>query len=108
MVSNSILPLRLENAVVRKRGVTILDDISATFQPSGMTIIMGPNGAGKTTLMRLMHGLERPKSGHVHWNCSAQEARGRQAFVFQTPVMMRRSVLDNIAYPLTTVGPACS
>jgi len=108
MVGASILPLRLENAVVRKRGATILDDISLTFEPIGLTIVMGPNGAGKTTLLRLLHGLERPRSGLVNWNCDADDARGRQAFVFQTPVVMRRSVLDNIAYPLTVRGSSKS
>ena len=104
MVNVSILPLRLEGAVVQKRGKTILDGISLTLEPTGLTIVMGPNGAGKTTLLRQMHGLERQKSGLLNWNCSNEDARSRQAFVFQTPVMMRRSVLDNIAYPLTVRG----
>ncbi len=108
MVSTTILPLRLENAVVRKRGKLIIDAISLTFEPTGMTIVMGPNGAGKTTLLRLIHGLERPRSGRVSWNCSADDAQSRQAFVFQTPIMMRRSVLDNIAYPLTVRGSSKS
>ena len=104
MVNVSILPLRLENAVVQKRSKTILDGISLTLEPTGVTIVMGPNGAGKTTLLRLMHGLERQKSGLLSWNCGTEDARSRQAFVFQTPVVMRRSVLDNIAYPLTVRG----
>jgi len=41
---------------------------------------------------------------HVAWNCAKDEAHRRQAFVFQTPIVMRRSVRDNIAYALTTVG----
>ena len=104
MVTTSILPLRLENVVVQKRSKNILDNVSLTFDPDGMTIVMGPNGAGKTTLLRLLHGLERPLSGVVRWNCNADDTRSRQAFVFQTPVMMRRSVLDNIAYPLAVRG----
>lgn len=104
MVMNSILPIRLEGVSVRKRGKVILDDISLSFAPTGFTIVMGPNGAGKTTLLRLMHGLERPRGGSVNWTCGEDEARKRQAFVFQTPILMRRSVVDNIAYPLAVHG----
>lgn len=99
-ISTSILPVTLQDATVRKRGKTILDGATLKLQENGLTIVMGPNGSGKTTLLRLMHGLERPRSGTVNWNCPQVEARNRQAFVFQTPVMMRRTVLDNIAYPL--------
>jgi tungstate transport system ATP-binding protein len=38
------------------------------------------------------------------WNVVAQEAHKRQAYVFQTPIMMRRTALDNVAYPLIVHG----
>ena len=95
-----ILPVRLTDAVVRKRGKTILGPVSEEFGLSGLSIVMGPNGAGKTTLLKLIHGLERPREGSVEWNRPQAVARQLQAFVFQDPVMLRRSVLDNIAYPL--------
>jgi tungstate transport system ATP-binding protein len=94
------LPLIIEGASVRKRGTAILHDIDLTLQPTGFSIVMGPNGSGKTTLLRLMHGLDRARDGDVQWAVDKAEARRRQAFVFQTPVMLRRSVLDNVAYPL--------
>lgn len=98
--TKSILPLVVCGASVRKGGKTILHDIELTLSKSGFTIVMGPNGSGKTTLLRLMHGLERPRGGSVTWATDDVETRGRQSFVFQTPVLMRRSVLDNIAFPL--------
>jgi len=30
------------------------------------TVIFGPSGAGKTTLLRILAGLTRPASGHIH------------------------------------------
>jgi len=102
--TRSILPVILQDATVRKRGKTILDCATLRLEEDGLTIVMGPNGSGKTTLLRLIHGLERPRSGSVKWNRPHVEARTRQAFVFQTPVMMRRSVVDNIAYPLKVHG----
>ena len=65
---------------------------------------MGPNGAGKTTFLRLMHGLERLSGGSATWRAPTVEARHQQAYVFQTPVMMRRSVRDNLAFPLRLSG----
>lgn len=96
----SVLPLRVSDAVVRKRGKKLLGPVSHVVGASGFTIVMGPNGSGKTTFLRLMHGLEKPRQGSVAWNIDERDARKHQAFVFQTPIIMRRTVLQNIAYPL--------
>jgi len=69
-------------------------------------VIMGPNGCGKTSLLRALHGLERISAGAVHWPGRAGGQPPRQALVFQTPILMRRSVADNIAYPLRLDGVA--
>jgi len=104
MVTQSVLPLKVTNASVRKRGKSIIEDVSLEISPVGFTLIMGPNGAGKTTLLRLMHNLERPATGSVDYSAPKATAHFRQSFVFQTPVLMRRTVLDNIAFPLTLRG----
>ena len=98
----SILPLTLDKATARMRGKKLVGPVSFTLAPEGFTMVIGPNGAGKTTLLRLMHGLQRCASGHVTW--AKPEARNKQAFVFQSPIMLRRSVLDNLAYPLRLRG----
>lgn len=103
---NSILPLTLNQAAVSRRGKRLIGPIDLTISPLGFTIVMGPNGSGKTTLLRLMHGLERPRAGKVDWNAAPAQTRARQAYVFQSPIMMRRSVVDCIAFPMTTHGMA--
>ncbi len=104
MVS-SILPLDVKNAEVRRRGKTLIGPLSTTISAEGFSIVMGPNGAGKTTFLRMLHGMERLKrGGSLRWQCAEKEARTRQAFVFQAPIMMRRSALDNVAYPLILHG----
>jgi tungstate transport system ATP-binding protein len=65
---------------------------------------MGPNGSGKTSFLRAMHGLERVNAGRMEWAMALDHVRARQSFVFQTPIMMRRTVLDSIAYPLLLDG----
>jgi len=96
----SILPLRLIDATVKKRGKTLIGPIDLEITSTGLTAILGPNGAGKTTLLKLMHGLERLRSGAMTWSCPTHEAQKMQAFVFQTPILLRRSTAENIAYPL--------
>ncbi len=101
-----LLPLRLEGAVAQVRGRVLVGPVDLTITRTGVTIVMGPNGSGKTTLLRLMHGLQRLSAGTIRWNVPDDVARERQAYVFQAPIMMRRSVLDNIAYPLILHGVA--
>jgi len=66
---------------------------------AGVTALIGPNGAGKTTFLKLLHGLERPSAGRVFWT-----EKRRQGFVFQRAVMLRRSVRENLALPLSLAG----
>jgi tungstate transport system ATP-binding protein len=92
-----ILPLRLEGISFRD----IIKPLSLELAAGPSTIILGANGAGKSVLMRLMHGLLPPTTGRISWN-----SPGRQAMVFQRPVMLRRSALANVAYALEVTGAA--
>jgi tungstate transport system ATP-binding protein len=102
----TILPLTIEAIELRRGGRQILGPIDWVLEGRGITILMGPNGSGKTTFLRAMHGLERVGKGRLAWNATAGDVRARQAFVFQSPIMMRRSVLESIAYPLLLDGVA--
>lgn len=102
----SILPLEVRDVVLKRRGRRILGPVSLTLEGEGFTIVMGPNGSGKTSLLRAMHGLERLSGGSIRWSAPIEETRARQAFVFQSPILLRRSVVDNIAYPLVLDGVA--
>jgi tungstate transport system ATP-binding protein len=90
-----MLPLRLEDVSF----LQVIKPLSIEIEAGPSTIILGANGAGKSVLMRLMHGLLAPTSGKVRWG-----ARGRQAMVFQRPVMLRRSALANVVYALEVAG----
>jgi len=81
---------------------TLIRDVSLRIEAGRRTLILGPNGAGKSVLMRLMHGLIEPTAGRILWNGGS--GKPVQAMVFQRPVMLRRSVLDNVTYALYLAG----
>ncbi len=120
--------LTLDQVSFDGRGHRVLDAISLRLS-ARRTFILGPNGAGKSVLLRLMHGLLKPSAGEVCWEpvledrppgMAAGAASGggvnaksraaarlpRLAMVFQRPVMLRRSVLDNVAYGMAVNGVA--
>lgn len=101
---NAILPLVLNDVCVRRKGKTLLGPINLTLAPKGRTMILGPNGSGKTTLLRVMHGVERLSGGTAQWATSQDDAQRTQGYVFQTPILLRRSVFDNLQYPLKLIG----
>ena len=99
-----LFPLTAKDAMVRRRGKVLVGPVDLTLEGQGTSIVIGPNGAGKTTLLKMLHGIVRMNGGSLDWACPLEEAQKRQAFVFQTPVMMRRTVIENIAYPLRLTG----
>ena len=101
---STLLPMRASGACVHKRGKRLIGPVDLVLDGDGLTAVIGPNGAGKSTLLKALHGLERLSMGRIEWACPTPQAQRLQAFVFQTPVMLRRSVLDNLTYPLRLGG----
>jgi tungstate transport system ATP-binding protein len=73
--------------------------------------IVGPSGAGKSTLLRLLNFLEQPTSGYLTFEQSSLngsvpplETRRKVTTVFQTPVLLNRSVAANVGYGLKVRG----
>lgn len=100
------LPIVLEDVHVASGNTQILNGISLQFSAGAPTVLIGPNGSGKTTLLRTAMGLMRPDSGRISWGGSEDASVARRALVFQRPVMLRRSVADNLRYALAVAGVA--
>ncbi|GLQ05947.1 ATP-binding cassette domain-containing protein [Sneathiella chinensis] len=102
--AEALFPVVLDDVSVYRKQTRVLGPLNIRFEQTGCTVLMGPNGAGKTTFLRLLHGLVRPREGKVVWALPPEQTYARQSFVFQTPIVMRRTVQDNIAYPLIVRG----
>jgi len=104
--SDGIWPVALDSVVFEAAGKRLIDGVSLTLDPGPLTCVMGPNGAGKSLLLRLVAGLIRPSGGEVTYGGAAAAGQNRIAFVFQRPVLLRRSVAANLDHALKTYGVA--
>lgn len=100
----TILPLAARGLGFTAGGTRILSDVTLAIAAGAPTLVIGPNGAGKSVLLRLLHGLLSPTEGRIHWDGQAGTAGHGQAMVFQRPVLLRRSVIANVLYPLRLAG----
>lgn len=82
----------------------VLKDINAEVEAVELTTLLGPSGSGKTTLLHLLNRLEAADDGQIFfqnkelrdWDVLA--LRQQVGLVFQRPVMLSGTVLENIAY----------
>jgi tungstate transport system ATP-binding protein len=92
-------------------GRTVLNIDQLAVQSGEILALVGPSGAGKSTLLRLLAFLERPSAGTLTYQNKPVNdgwpdlTRRRQVtMVFQRPILLRRSVMENVAYGLTLRG----
>ena len=97
----AIFPLRISDLRYRPNGREVLAGIDLELNDEGITLVLGPNNAGKNVLLRAICGLVQPSSGSMAWGVE-QGARPEQGvmMVFQRPMMLRASVLHNVALGL--------
>ena len=96
---SSLLPIRISDLRLIKGDRAVLGDLNLTIYEPGITVLLGSNGAGKTLLLRCLHGLIKPDQGHITLGrMSVADSHDQQAMVFQHPVLLRRTVLQNLAF----------
>ncbi|MCZ7553343.1 MAG: phosphate ABC transporter ATP-binding protein [Anaerolineales bacterium] len=86
----------------------VLDIEALDIYPGEVFGLVGPSGSGKSTLLRLLNFLEPPSQGELHYEGAAfspgqtvpLEIRRRVTTVFQRPMLLDRSVYDNVLYGL--------
>ena len=57
--------ISIEDISVSYGNKVVLDHFSLELPDRGITAFTGPSGCGKTTLLRVLAGLEKPKTGRV-------------------------------------------
>jgi len=91
--------IEVTNLCLRLNNTDLLNSISVSSKTRGVTMVMGPNGAGKSLFLKCLHGLIQPTFGSIKvCGENVQGPSNDQAMVFQKPVLLRRSVLENLAF----------
>ena len=101
----------LDHIGLEAEGVRVIDDVSLTFEPGSLNVLLGPTLSGKTTIMRLMAGLDRPTTGRLLLDgrdLTGVPVRQRSvAMVYQQFINYPSlNVYENIASPLRVAGLA--
>ncbi len=115
----------MEEAIIRIEGVSktfvttdntveALKNINLSINKGDIYGIIGMSGAGKSTLVRTLNFLEKPTEGTVIIEDKdlsklsekeIRKVRTEVAMIFQGfNLLMQRSVLDNVCFPLEIVG----
>ena len=99
------MELQLQDLTYRVGQRRLIDSINLRSATQRCTALLGGNGAGKSLLLRLCHGLLVPSDGKVLWDArSPSDCRRDITMVFQKPILLRRSVRQNIAHALFLQG----
>ena len=99
------------------RGVTraygrrrVVDVEALDIERGEILCLVGPSGSGKSTLLRLLNFLEPPTAGTILFDGQLVPPDPplyllrRVTTVFQRPILLNRSVRDNVAYGLRLRG----
>lgn len=90
-----------QDLIVHRGGRSLINDLTFSVPGHGITALLGPNGAGKSLILRLIAGLMMADHGVLR---IAPDAAENLAVVFQTPVVLRRSVRANLDHALKIYG----
>lgn len=102
--------LEARDLVVKKSGRRILSVERLAVDQGEVLAIVGPNGAGKSTLLTMLACLEPPTQGALLFHGrpvtrkNALAVRRRLAVVFQEPLLLDTTVLENAAVGLRLRG----
>ena len=105
MTSNTLM--KIENIIVQRGGVTVLDIRELCVERGRILAFIGPNGAGKSTLLLTMAGLLKPNQGRLYYKGAPvlkskerSDMRRNVSVVFQEPLLLNTSVFRNVALGL--------
>lgn len=111
-MNGSAVPLlEVTDLRVRRGGVAVLDVPALEVAEGELVALIGPNGSGKTSLLLSILGLLAREGGRIRMRgrevATAADAlafRRRVAMMFQEPLLLDTTVLENVAAGLRLRG----
>lgn len=111
-ISESNLVYQIRRLMKEYNGRRVLDIDLLDVRRGEVLGLVGPSGSGKSTLLRLLNFLEPPSAGEIRFLSSPFGAgneiplalRRNVTTVFQRPMLLDRSVWDNVTYGLKLRG----
>lgn len=94
--------IKIKNIVKSYGNRTVVKIDSLYFESGKIHGILGQNGSGKSTFMKILAGLEPCDEGVVKYDGTNLNSEIMKSITYseQSSYLLRRSVFDNIAYPL--------
>lgn len=102
--------IEIKDMTFEQKGQLILNIPYFSMEPEESVSLMGPNGAGKSSLLSIMAGLQQPSTGTVSLfgrnikDIPPLELHRRVALVFQKPMMLNLTVMENLELGLKFRG----
>lgn len=94
----------LQEVVFSYNGQVVLNIPELKLPQATSLGIIGPNGSGKSTFLKILAFLFFPQEGEIYFFGKKEKnllsLRRQVSLLEQTPYLLKRSVFDNIAYPL--------
>jgi len=100
-----VIHLRSVSRRMAPGAAPVLRELDLSIREGELVNVVGPSGSGKTTLLRLLNRLDETDGGTVEilgrpvteW--PARALRRQAAFVFQEPVLLERTVREELQLP---------
>ena len=102
--------IEVKNITKSFDGVTVLHDVSATFETGKTNLIIGQIGSGKTVMLKSLVGLMRPEKGKILFDGrdimsmnteEVKQLRKEIGMLFQGSALFdSETVLGNVMFPL--------
>lgn len=102
--------IEVKNVIKSFNGVTVLDDVSVTFETGKTNLIIGRSGSGKTVLLKSIVGLHDVDSGEIWFEndlfnklsfAEKKRIRSEMGMLFQGSALFDSlTVKQNVRFPL--------
>jgi len=107
--SGATTGLSARGIIARRGGRVVLSRVDVEVPPGSLVAVRGPNGSGKTTLLEILALVRRPTAGGIRLDGEALSwrsvsARRRVTLVARPALLLRGTVLHNVAYGLRARG----